>query len=280
VAFFNRKLFLVAGARYDEVKSTTRTINQQLLATSEAVTTNTNWTHKYGIVYAPIDGLSLFASESTTYNPINTINTLTRTKFPNQEGESHEGGVKLEFFQGRLVAKASVFKMKLENVIINVVNPPEAGGGTVAVPGGTQNIKGWETDIAYQPFAGLTTLIGFSCLTATNERNQGFRGVPQTANYSVFAKYSFQNDALRGYGVSVGQRHYGKSPVDATDTFRLGETDTTDAGIYYEPPGKRWSVQLNVLNVFDAEEPFGSVSQNSVVLQFERTYRFTMNYRM
>jgi outer membrane receptor protein involved in Fe transport len=207
------------------------------------------------------------------------VNPATGETFPNQIGTMREVGVKAEFLGGRIVATTSYFKSELTNVVIQVVNPPSLGGGTFPQAAGTQRAEGWEMDLAWQPLAGLTTLIAYSDVDSTNEAGRGFRGAPQSPTYSLFAKYSLPKTELRGAGVSLGYRHYGVKPVDATDSFRLAETDSVDLGLYYEPHRKPWSVQLNVYNLLDEDKPFTSVSASAVQLQFPREYRFTLNYR-
>jgi iron complex outermembrane receptor protein len=279
VAILDRRLIAVVGARYDRSENTAYTLNADLNRLTSRDTSAAEWTYKYGVVGEPVKGLSVFAHHSTTFNGVSTINPATGSVFPNQEGAIDEAGVKLEMFSGRLVATASVFDMSLTNIIIQVVNPPELGGGTRPQAVGEQKTEGWEMDLAWQPIQGLNVFLGYSDLTSISEQGIPFRNVSQTPTYSIFTKYVFQKDAWQGFGAGFGYLHNGKRPGDATNSFILDEIDQWDVNLSYAPPGKKWDVQLNVINVTDEQGLMGSVSATIITPQYPRTYRVTFGYR-
>ncbi len=279
IAVLDRRLIAVVGARYDRSESTAYTLNANLDRLSSRKTSASEWTYKYGVVGEPVRGISVFAHHSTTFNAVSTVNPATGSVFPNQQGEIDELGVKLELLEGRLVATASVFDMSLTNIIIQVVNPPELGGGTRPQAVGVQKTEGWELDVAWQPMNGLNLFFGYSDLTSVNEQNNPFRNVSQTPTYSVFSKYVMQKGGLRGLGGGVGFLHNGRRPGDATNTFTLDKIDQWDLNLSYAPPGKPWDVQLNVINVTDEEGLMGSVSATIITPQVPTTYRLSFSYR-
>jgi len=279
VALLDRRLIAVVGARYDRSKSTAYTLNAGLNRLTSRKTSAAEWTYKYGLVGEPVRGASLFAHHSTTFNAVTTVNPATGNLFPNQQGKIDEVGVKLELLSGRLVATASVFDMSLTNIIIQVVNPPELGGGTRPQAVGVQKTKGWEFDLAWQPITGWNVFLGYSDLTSVNEAKNPFRNVSQTPTYSLFTKYVLQDGSFRGLGGGFGYLRNGKRPGDATNSFTLGEIDQWDLNFSYAPPGKPWDVQLNVINVTDEEGLAGSVSSTIITPQTPRTYRLSLNYR-
>jgi outer membrane receptor protein involved in Fe transport len=279
IAILDRRLIAVVGARNDHSSGTSYTLDANLNRLTARKTAATEWTFKYGLVTEPVKGASLFAHHSTTFNPVSSVNPATGTTFPNQDGSIDEVGIKLELFKGKLVATASVFDMSLTNIIIQVVNPPELGGGTRPQAVGEQKTKGWETDIAWQPIDGLNVFLGYSDLTSVSELGIPFRNVSQTPTYSIFTKYVFQDGAFKGFGAGFGYLHNGKRPGDATNSFILGEIDQLDLNFSYAPPGKKWDVQLNVLNVTDEQGLAGSVSATIITPQTPVTYRGTFTYR-
>src|SRR5699024_6666647 len=139
--------------------------------------------------------------------------------------------------------------------------------------------KGWETDIAWQPIDGINIFLGYSDLTSVSELGIPFRNVSQTPTYSIFTKYVFQNGAFKGFGAGFGFLHNGKRPGDATNSFILDEIDQLDLNFSYAPPGKKWDVQLNVLNVTDEQGLAGSVSATIITPQAPVTFRGTFTYR-
>jgi iron complex outermembrane receptor protein len=279
IAILDRRLIGVIGARFDKSSSTAYTLNADLARTAARESKDSNWTYKYGLVGEPIRGVSIFAHHSTTFNPINAVDPSTGKTFPNQEGKIDELGAKLELFGRRLIGTASVFDMSLTNIIIQVVNPPELGGGTRPQAVGVQKTKGWETDLAWQPVDGLSLLVGYSDLTSVNEQNNPFRGVPQTPTYSFYSKYIFQTGTFQDIGFGIGYQHNGKRAGDAVNSFTEDETDQFDMSLSYEPRRRFWDVQLNVVNVTDAQGIMGSVSTTIISTQIPRTFRVTFRYR-
>ncbi|HTO02955.1 MAG TPA: TonB-dependent receptor, partial [Opitutus sp.] len=279
IAILDRRLIAVVGARYDRSTSTAYSLNENLDRLSSRHTSAAEWTYKYGVVGEPVKGASIFAHHSTTFNGVSTVNPATGSVFPNQEGAIDEVGVKLEMFSGRLVATASVFDMSLTNIIIQVVNPPELGGGTRPQAVGEQKTEGWEMDVAWQPIEGLNVFLGYSDLTSISEQGIPFRNVSQTPTYSIFAKYVFQRDAWAGFGAGFGYLHNGERPGDATNSFILDQIDQWDLNFSYAPPGKNWDVQFNVYNVTDEQGLLGSVSATIITPQIPRTYRVTLGFR-
>lgn len=284
ISVFNDQLIGVVGARYDNVQSNSysfdsaQSIAQKKFVKNPATAStvdNQDRTYRYGLVGKPWNGVSIFGQFGQTYIPINTLSPAG-VKYPNQEGEIHEAGVKLELFGTRLVATASVFRMQLTNVLISVPNPPELGGGLVPMPAGTQKTRGFEFDLTAEPLAGLNVSLAYSDLTSKNEAGAYFRGVPVDATWSVLAKYSFREGGLRGAFVGGSWRRVGKQAGDPANTFFLADTDVADAFVGY---GRgRWSVQLNVLNLLDSDDPITVTGDTGVFRSLPRSYRTTFRY--
>lgn len=284
ISVLGERLIGVVGARYDSVQTTSYSFDSApSLAqrkfvknpASTAAVDNQEWTFRYGLVGKPWRGVSVFGQVGQTYIPVNTLDAQG-AKYPNREGEIQEAGVKLELFGARLVATASVFDMQLTNVLISVPNPPELGGGLVSVPAGTQNTDGFELDLACEPVAGLNLSLAYSRLTSTNEVGQSFRGVPIDAAWSALAKYRFREGTWRGLFLGGSWRHLGRQAGDAANTFYLDNADVFDGFLGYGRA--RWSVQLNVANLLDTDDPITTVGDTAVFRALPRSYRVTLRY--
>lgn len=285
ISMFNDRLIAVAGARYDNIHTTTygfdsaASIAARRFVANPASTrtvTNQQWTSKYGLVGKVVPGVSLYGQVGETYIPINTINATTGLKLPNQEGNIREAGIKLDFLGSKLVATAAVFKMELTNVLVSVVNPPELGGGTVQVPVGKQTSDGHEIDLAWEPVPGWNLSAAYSKVDSKDERGFLFRGVPRQATYSLLTKYSFLNGDLKGAYVGGSWKHNGEVAGDATNLFFVPANDTFDAFLGY---GRgRWNVQLNVFNVGDTDKMVTAVTNIITSRARARSFRFTFNY--
>jgi len=285
ISFFDDRVILVGGTRYDRVNTTTQAFASAASIAArrfiiDPPTTrrilNQQWTSKYGIVVKPTPGLSVFAQSGETYIPINTLNPTTGLKFSNQLGSSDEAGIKLDLFGSKLVATASVFKMKLTNVLIAVINPPELGGGTRLEPAGTQKTDGYEFDLAWEPRPWLNFMVGYSDVDSKNEAGLQFRQVPNEGTYSLLAKYTFLGGVAKGAYFGANWRHQGRSPGDGGNTFFLPSSDILDAFIGMQH--KKWGVQLNVMNLLDTDKVRTSIQDSLVYRAPDRTFRLTVNY--
>lgn len=284
ISAWSDRLIAVVGARYDHVDSTSYTFDSPLSIaqrkfvpnpTTTRKTANQDWTFKYGLVGKPLPGLSIFAQLAETYIPISTL-APSGSKYPNQDGETREIGLKTDFFNGRLALTASVFKMELTNVLISVPNPPELGGGLVQVPAGTQKTDGFEIDIAAEPLPGLNVLVAYSDLTSTDALGRSFRGVSIDPTWSTLVKYSFKETKLRGAFLGANWVHRGRSPGDPTNTFYIDKSDTFDAFAGYGRD--RWSVQVNAYNVTGSDDIITTVGDTALFRPLERMYRLTFRY--
>ncbi|HVU32842.1 MAG TPA: TonB-dependent receptor [Opitutaceae bacterium] len=284
ISLWRDRLIGVLGARYDTVQTTGYSFNaaqsiaqKKFVKDPSTVSTvdNQDRTYRYGLVGKPWNGISVFGQVGQTYIPVNTLDSHG-VKFPNQEGEIHEAGVKVDLFGERLVATASVFRMQLTNVLVSVPNPPELGGGLVKVPAGTQRTKGFELDLTAEPLPGLNVTFAYSDLTSKSESGAYFRGVPIDATWSVLGKYSFRRGRLRGAFVGASWRRIGRQAGDPANTFFLDDADLADAFVGYGHG--RWRVQLNVLNVLDTDAPITVTGDTGVFRALPRTYRVTFDY--
>lgn len=284
ISILGERLIGVVGARYDTVENTAYTFDSaQSIAqkkfvknpASTSVVNNREWSFRYGLVGKPLRGLSVFAQVGETYIPVNTLDAAG-AKYPNREGEIHELGVKTNLFGTRLVATASVFEMELTNVLISVPNPPELGGGLRQVPAGTQKTDGFELDLTAEPLPGLNVSLGYSDLTSKNEAGQYFRGVPIDATWSVLGKYSWRQGTLRGAFAGASWRRVGKQAGDPANTFFLDNADVADAFVGFGRA--RWSVQLNVLNLLNTDDPITVTGDTGVYRALPRMYRVTLRY--
>jgi outer membrane receptor protein involved in Fe transport len=284
ISAWDERLIAVVGARYDHVDSTSYTfdsaasIAQRAFVPNPTTTrkaANQDWTFKYGLVGKPLPGLSIFAQLAETYIPISTL-APSGVKYPNQDGETRELGIKTDFFNGRLAVTASIFKMELTNVLISVPNPPELGGGLVQVPAGTQKTDGFEIDVAAEPLPGLNVIVAYSNLESTDALGRSFRGVSIDPTWSTLVKYRLTESKLRGAFVGANWVHRGRSPGDPTNTFYIDKSDTFDAFVGYGRD--RWSVQVNAYNVTGSDDIITTVGDTALFRPLERMYRLTLRY--
>src|SRR5262249_16615220 len=66
---------------------------------------------------------------------------------------------------------------------------------------------------------------------------------------SVFADYTFQYGALRGFGFGMGVRYNGRSWADDANTLEVPSYVLGDAAVHYEKNG--WRAAVNATNIFE-----------------------------
>ncbi len=211
---------------------------------------NTAFTPRLGIVYQPIDELSLYASYSRSFEP-NTITetTVTGDFLDPEEGEQYEVGLKTTLFDERLAATLSFFDISQTNVA--AADPNNAN---FVVPIAEQSSRGIELDITGEILPGWNILTGFSLIDAEIEESDNFSAgatppnVPDTAA-SLWTTYEIQSGNLAGLGFGLGLFYIGERQGDNANSFKLDEYLRTDAAVYYRQDDFR--VGLNIRNLFD-----------------------------
>ncbi|MEO0767813.1 MAG: TonB-dependent siderophore receptor [Cyanobacteria bacterium J06649_4] len=212
----------------------------------------TAFTPRLGIVYQPIDELSLYASYSRSFEP----NTLTETTATGdflepEEGEQYEIGIKTTLFDERLAATLSFFDISQTNVA--AADPNNAN---FVVPIGEQSSRGIELDITGEILPGWNVLTGVSLLDAEIEESANFAAgttppnAPETTA-NLWTTYEVQSGNLAGLGFGLGLFYVGERQGDEANSFTLDEYFRTDAAVYYRQENFR--VGLNVRNLFDVD---------------------------
>ncbi|NJK28690.1 MAG: TonB-dependent siderophore receptor [Acaryochloris sp. SU_5_25] len=239
---------------------------------------DTAFSPRVGVVYKPIQPVSLYASWSRSFLPSSVSSrNLDGTPFEPTKGEQFEVGVKTEFLEGRLAATLAAYQITKTNVITTDPNIP---GFSIQV--GEQRNRGLEFDLVGRVAPGLNLIATYAYIdakiTENNDGNVGNRpaNVPEHTA-SLWATYEIQKGTLKGLGFGGGFVVVGSRQGDLENTFTLPGYVRADAAIYYRRDN--WRVGLNFKNLsnvyyFEGAE-FGSVFpgapftvQGSVVVEF------------
>ena len=109
-------LKLLAGFRYDTIEQ--EVINNPTFfnpTSSESTINEDAFTPRAGVVYQPIEALSLYGSYSTSFLP-NSATTEEGELLEPERGEQFEIGARAELLEGRLTANLAFFDITKENV--------------------------------------------------------------------------------------------------------------------------------------------------------------------
>lgn len=263
---FKDRLILQAAVRFN--RNTSEGFNV-LTNVRNAPPAKTKWTPRYGIVYRPIDGVSVYGSISETFTPVFTANPDGQTFTP-PTSEQDEIGVKFDLWKGKVSATIAHYKRSERNTIVNDPDPIRASGGyRVQIAG--DELKGNEIDLYITPFEGLQVLIGASKLEAKTLSGLRTRGVPDK-QASVLAKYAFPKGPLRGLAIGSGYTWRGTRAGDTGNTFWLPGANLYNAFASYT--WGRNALHLKVDNVLDELYLHNAVNRN--VISFAPARMFTL----
>jgi iron complex outermembrane recepter protein len=238
-----RNLKLLLGGRVD--------IANQRINFVDGTTTSqqdTAFSPRVGLVYQPIEPVSLYASYSRNFGQ-NIGTAFDSGLFQPSRGTQYEVGVKAELLNRRLATTLALYQVTLSNVLTaDPINP------NFSVQTGEQRSRGIELDLVGEPIPGWKIAAGYAYtnarVTADNVIPVGNRlfNTPEHA-VSLWTTYEIQRGTAKGLGFGLGIFYVGRREGDLENSFRVPGYTRTDASIFYRRNNLR--VGLNIENLFD-----------------------------
>ncbi|NJK47513.1 TonB-dependent siderophore receptor [Candidatus Gracilibacteria bacterium] len=254
------KVKVLLGGRFDIVFSRTEDrLFPEFSVTSDTIT---NFAPRIGIVYQPIEPVSLYASWSRSFDP-EFGTDRERNPFVPIEGEQFEAGVKTEFLDGRLAATLAFYQITRQNDF-----QPDPVDPNFNIQIGEQRSRGIDFDIRGELLPGLRLIANYSYIDAeitedtTGLQGNQVRNVPQHSG-SIWAVYEIQEGNLQGLGLGAGVFVVGDRQGNSGNTFELPSYALTNALLYYRRDN--WRVQLNFENLFDTDYFINSYTDSSAI---------------
>lgn len=239
-------LALIVGARYTQYSTN---------GTTAGMTKN-NLTPYSGLIYDINDTYSVFASYTSIFQPQTSRNTQGNYLDP-ITGKDYEAGVKSDWFNGRLTATVSVFRIEQQNLAqedgsAHVENSSEqayyASKGVVS-RGAEFELNGALTDNLKLTFGASR----YVAKDATGDRVNP--KLPQT-ELKLFTSYNLPMlpELTVGGGVNWQNRTYQDATGPSGSTVRVyqGSYPLVNLFTRYQV-NKNLSVQANLKNLFDRE---------------------------
>ncbi|VEP16472.1 Ferrichrome-iron receptor (fragment) [Hyella patelloides LEGE 07179] len=255
---FSDNLILLAGFRYDTVEQ--RLTGEQTAFFPDGADESQNddgFSPRVGIVYKPIEEVSLYTSYSRSFAP-NRLTSNVSDFFDPEVGEGFEVGVKTDLLNGKLVATLAYFDITKQNV---VTEDPFVIGASIAT--GEQQSRGVELDTVGEILPGWNIIASYAFIDAeVSEDNiievgNQLNGVPQhSAN--LWTTYEIQSGDLQGLGFGLGFDFVGEREGDLENTFKLDSYFLTNAAIFYQ--GNNWRTAVNFRNLFDVDYIAGATA--------------------
>ncbi|MGM3160304.1 TonB-dependent siderophore receptor [Dickeya undicola] len=243
---------LLLSGRHDwsEIRTqdrTTRTTTQQ---------NDNKFTGRAGLLYAFDNGISPYASYSTSFEPNLDSGAPGTPAFKPTTGEQKEVGVKFQPKGSNTLLTVSLFDITQKNITsYNSVTRYNEQIGKV-------KSKGVETEVHSQLTPEISLMAAYTYTDAVTKESNTASQVNKTPSSiprhsaSAWGSYSFQNGPLRGVTLGTGVRYIGSTYGDNAESFKVPSYTLYDAMARYELGSlasqlKGTTVQLNVNNLTD-----------------------------
>jgi iron complex outermembrane receptor protein len=222
----------IGGVRWSDFKQTSRTTRASG-AFVESRQKDSAWTSQLGLLYTPVDQVSLFVSCTTSFLPTYGIRA-DGTALPPEKGTQYEAGVKAQLAGDRASIGASVFHLKRGNVIVADRDNP---GFELSI--GEQVAKGVELTAELRPIDGLQLYAGYAYTDAKTTRDtddtlegKRIRNVPKHS-LVLRSAYAWKDGPLAGLSLSGSATYTGKRAGTLENLFTLPSYWRADATISY-----------------------------------------------
>ena len=249
---------LLLGGRFDTART-------QLDYNSAEVTDKWDqaFSPRAGLVFQPIDDLSLYASYTTSFLPPLSGASFDGKEFEPEEGEQFEIGVKRDWLDGRLATTLAAFQLTRSNV-----STPDPQNPTFSIQVGEQRSRGVEFDIAGELVPGWRIIGSLAYLDAEVTKDNTLPVGNQLINApnwsgSLWTTYAFQDNPLRGLEIGGGVFVVGDRKADFANHVDVDRHARVDLFARYEV-SDHISFALNVENLFDKKYVEGVRDPNFV----------------
>ncbi|SMD08228.1 TonB-dependent receptor [Pedobacter africanus] len=237
---------------------------------------------RFGLVYSPFDQASFYGTYTEGYQPQSAAQIGDPARFggPFDPLISNmvEFGAKTEFFEKRLSANISFYRIEQNNVLVNAGNP---GNTEELTQIGQQRSKGIELDIngSILPNFSLTANFAVSRNETTKSDKPELIGVlaanAPKAQGGLWTKYTFLNPDLKGLGIAAGVNYTGKRNTLNT-ALELPEYTLFSTALYYSID--KFKISANLNNVFNKTHWVGGYDFNRLYPGAPRNFMIGIGY--
>ncbi|GAX38400.1 TonB-dependent receptor [Nodularia sp. NIES-3585] len=244
-------LKLLVGGRFDFINQSTTSSEREDQAFSPRV----------GIVYQPIEPISLYTSFSRSFQP-NFGTRVDGSLLEPVRGTQYEVGIRGEFLNSRLTTNLAAYEITKSN--LGVTDPDNP---IFSIPSGEQRSRGIELDVTGQILPGWNMIASYAYTDARVTKDDNLQpgnlldGVPFNSA-SLWSTYEIQTGDLQGLGFGLGLFYVGERQGDLSNSFQIPSYVRTDASVFYRR--NNWRVSINVNNLFNVNyiEAGGQVRRN------------------
>lgn len=244
----------LAGLRYDRFDQST-----QPSAGGGLQRVDREWSPRAGVVYQPSDSQAYYLSVSRSFQPSGESFALAASneQLAPEATTNQEIGTKIDFFEGRATATASLFQ--LERTHIKFTNPAT----NTVEPIGTQRTQGLELTVTGDLSRGWQIWSGYAYLDAkitsstsvdNSDNRAAFRNVPiQGKRPTLTPKHSANLWLAKFFGngwrAAAGVNYVDDRFANPGNTVTLPSYTLVDMMLGYRWAG--FDIQVNINNLFN-----------------------------
>lgn len=251
-------LKLLVGGRYDFANS--RFDSEGVFDNGETFSSSTEYdseafSPRVGLVYQPIEPVSLYASYSRSFIP-NTATTSDGDVIEPERGTQYEVGARGEF--GDIIVNLAAYNITKTNI-------PRTDPENInfSIPIGEVTSRGIELDVAGEITDGWNIIASLffnnAFISEGDENNPEGNTLINAPNSgaSLWTTYEILEGDLRGLGFGAGLFYVGDREVEIPNDVVVPSYVRADASLFYNRDN--WRVQLNFKNLFNTSyfEPIG-----------------------
>ncbi|MBE0704114.1 MAG: TonB-dependent siderophore receptor [Afipia sp.] len=215
-------------------------------------------TGRVGLNYLFDNGVSPYISYSTSFVPNTGAAAGSTTPFKPTTGDGKEIGVKFMPNGMNLMMTAALFEINQNDIL--------TGNPTIfftSLQTDSARSRGFEFEVRGNVTRELEIIGGYTRLdtkitkslapAAANNLGKHLQAAPED-QASLWAKYTWYNGPMAGFGLGAGVRYVGKSWGDGQNTFVIPDHTLLDAAVSYDfsylrPDMKGWSAQITAKNL-------------------------------
>lgn len=272
---------VIVGVRHDRFElDHTDLPTATSTATTEFSTTDNKLSPRAGLIFKPLENLSLYASYSQTFVPrtgdqLGDLN-LVRSNLSPEKFINNEIGAKWDI-NPALSVTAAIYKLEREKVEV-VISPTES------ILADNQETKGFELGVAGKVTSKWSIFGGYAyqdgeitkdIVTASIFKGAELAQTPEHT-FSLWNRYDFNDTWGAAIGVISRSDMYAQTPTESASTVLPGYT-RYDAAIYGKF-SESLRLQVNLENLTNKEYALSAHNNNNIVPGSPFTGRATLIY--
>lgn len=279
--YLNEQFQIIAGLRYDKFKTK---FNDNVFPSNSANVNDQFLSPRVGLVYKPIEPVSLYTNYSLSYLPRTgeQLTSLTSSikSFDPEKITNIEAGIKYDLLQSFSISSA-IYRLERSNMTIT---DPSNSLNTIIVDG--QVTKGFELGVAGKLFDSYSMYGGYTYQDAEITKNQGTGTTQITSGaslghvpehtFSLWNKYELDETWSGALGIVSRSDMFAATPTTST-AVKLPGYARLDAAIYANI-NKQTKLQLNIENLLDKTYYQSAHNNNNIMYGYPLTARATLTY--